>query len=204
MSDELKSSMSRSPDAEPTATRSTVPIWIIVLTLMLLFLGMVYFDHHGGWFDSEVYSPYASAEQLEAYQPKSGAAALLAVGKQKYEQNCGICHGVDGMGKTAQAPPLAGSEWVNARGFNRLIRIPIAGLGGPIVVKGETMTFGSAMVGIGQAMSDADLSAVLTYIRSSWGNKQSPVTTDDVKAVRASLGARPQPLTSDALKALPE
>jgi len=66
------------------------------------------------------------------------------------------------------------------------------------------MTFGSAMVGIGQAMSDADLAAVLTYIRSSWGNKQSPVTADDVKAVRANLGARPQPLTSDALKALPE
>ena len=204
MSDELKSSMSPSPDAEPTATRSTVPIWIIVLTLMLLFLGMVYFDHHGGWFDSQVYGPYASAEQLEAYQPKSGAAALLAVGKQKYEQNCGICHGLDGMGKTAQAPPLAGSEWVNAKGLNRLIRIPLAGLNGPVVVKGETMTFGSGMVGIGQAMSDADLAAVLTYIRSSWGNKQSPVTADDVKAVRANLGARPQPLTSDALKALPE
>jgi len=78
MSDKLKSSMSLSPDAEPTATRSTVPIWIIVLTLMLLFLGMVYFDHHGGWFDSQVYAPYATAEQLEAYQPKSGAAALLA------------------------------------------------------------------------------------------------------------------------------
>jgi mono/diheme cytochrome c family protein len=204
MSDELKSNMPPSSDAEPTATRSTVPIWIIVLTLMLLFLGMVYFDHHGGWFDSQVYGPYASAEQLEAYQPKSGAAALLAVGKQKYEQNCGICHGLDGMGKTAQAPPLAGSEWVNAKGFNRLIRIPIAGLNGPIVVKGETMTFGTGMVGIGQAMPDADLAAVLTYIRSSWGNKQSPVTADDVKAVRANLGARPQPLTSDALKALPE
>ena len=204
MSDELKSSMSATPDAEPAVSRSTMPIWIIVLTLMLLFLGMVYFDYHGGWFNSQVYGPYASAEELESYQPKSGATALLAVGKQKYEQNCGICHGLDGLGKTAQAPPLAGSEWVNAKGFNRLIRIPLAGLNGPVVVKGETMTFGSGMVGIGQAMSDDDLSAVLTYIRSSWGNKQSAITADDVKAVRANLGARPQPLTTDALKALPE
>lgn len=204
MSNELKSGMAQVPDTEPTATRSTVPVWIIVLTLLLLFLGMVYFDHHGGWFSPQVYGPYASAEELEAYQPKSGAAAFLAVGKQKYEQNCGICHGVDGLGKTAQAPPLAGSEWVNAKGLNRLIRIPLAGLNGPIVVKGETMTFGSGMVGIGQAMSDADLAAVLTYIRSSWGNQQSPVAADDVKAVRANLGARPQPLTADALKALPE
>ena len=117
MSDELKSSMSPSPEAEPAVARSTVPIWIIVLTLMLLFLGMVYFDHHGGWFNSQVYGPYASADELESYQPKSGAAAVLALGKQKYEQNCGICHGVDGMGKTAQAPPLAGSEWVNRQGI---------------------------------------------------------------------------------------
>jgi len=204
MSNEVKSGMAQVPDPEPIASLSTVPIWIIVLTLMLLFLGMVYFDHHGGWFNSEVYGPYASAEELEAYQPKSGAAAFLAVGKQKYEQNCGICHGMDGMGKTAQAPPLAGSEWVNAKGINRLTRIPLAGLNGPIVVKGETMTFGSGMVGIGQAMSDADLAAVLTYIRSSWGNQQSAVAADDVKAVRAALGGRPQPLTADALKALPE
>ncbi len=204
MSDELKSSMSRSSDVEPAVSRSTVPIWIIVLTLMLLFLGMVYFDHHGGWFDSQVYGPYASAEQLEAYQPKSGAAAFLAVGKQKYEQNCGICHGTDGLGKTAQAPPLAGSEWVNTKGINRLIRIPLAGLNGPIVVKGQTMTFGSGMVGIGQAMSDADLAAVLSYLRSSWGNNQGPVAADDVKAVRANLGARPQPLTVETLKALTE
>jgi len=204
MNDDLKSSTSPSPDAEPAVSRSTVPIWIIVLTLMLLFLGMVYFDHHGGWFNSQVYGPYASADELESYQPKSGAAAVLALGKQKYEQNCGICHGVDGLGKTAQAPPLAGSEWVNAKGFNRLIRIPLSGLNGPIVVKGETMTFGSGMVGIGQAMSDDDLAAVLSYIRSAWGNKAGPVTADDVKSVRTGLGARPQPLTVETLKALPE
>ena len=66
------------------------------------------------------------------------------------------------------------------------------------------MTFGSGMVGIGQAMSDDDLAAVLTYIRSAWGNSAGPVTADDVKAVRAGLGARPQPLTSETLKALPE
>ena len=204
MSNELKSGMAQTPDTEPTASRSTVPIWIILLTLMLLFLGMVYFDHHGGWFNSQVYRPYASVEELEAYQPKSGAAAFLAVGKQKYEQNCGICHGTDGMGKTAQAPPLAGSEWVNTKGINRLIRIPLAGLNGPIVVKGQTMTFGSGMVGIGQAMSDSDVAAVLTYIRGSWGNQQSSLAADDVKAVRANLGARPQPLTVDALKSLPE
>ena len=93
-------------------------MWIIVVTLTLLFLGFVYFDKHSGWFDSKIYAPYSSAEQLDAFQPKSGAAAALAQGKKVYEAVCGICHGVDGLGKPGQAPPLAGSEWVLAKASN--------------------------------------------------------------------------------------
>ena len=48
MNDELKSNSTQIPDTEPTTVRSPMPIWIIVLTLLLLFLGAVYFDHHGG------------------------------------------------------------------------------------------------------------------------------------------------------------
>jgi hypothetical protein len=50
MNDESKSSNSSRSDGEPETVRSTTPIWIILLTLMLLFLGSVYFDHHSGWF----------------------------------------------------------------------------------------------------------------------------------------------------------
>ena len=167
-----------------------------------VFLGMVYFDHHSGWFNSQVYGPYASAEELESYQPKSGAAAMLARGKARYDQVCGLCHGVDGLGKPGQAPPLAGSEWVNTKGFQRLASIPLAGVNGPLTVKGQNWNL--SMPAMGAAMSDADLAAVLTYIRSSWGNKHGPVTADDVKAIRAKLGAHPQPFNGETLKALPE
>jgi mono/diheme cytochrome c family protein len=190
------------PDAEPTATRSTVPMWIFVLTLVLLFFGAVYFDHHSGWFDAQVYPPYASAEELEAYQPKSGAAAMLAQGKRSYDMICGVCHGPDGMGKPNQAPPLAASEWVNTKGFERLAHIPLAGLNGPLTVEGKDWNL--SMAAMGAALSDADLANVLTYIRESWGNKAGPVTADDVKAVRAKLGAHPQPLNAEQLKALAE
>src|SRR5882672_8069869 len=119
MSDEPKISDSQ-PAAEPTATRSTMPMWIFSLTLVLVYLGAVYFDHHGGWFDPQVYSPYKNAEELAAYQPTSGADALRLQGKALYEKNCGICHGTDGLGKPGQYPPLSGSEWVNAKDFKRL------------------------------------------------------------------------------------
>jgi mono/diheme cytochrome c family protein len=202
MSDEVKSNNPPPSDREPSVGRSTVPISIIVLTLLLLFLGMVYFDHHGGWFDSQVYGPYTSADQLELYQPKSGEAAFLAHGKARYEQVCGLCHGLDGLGKPGQAPPLAGSEWVDTRGFERLTHIPLAGVNGQLSVKGQMWSL--SMPAMGAAMSDEELAGVLTYIRNSWGNKGGPVTADEVKAARAALGTHPQPMSGDQMSKLPE
>jgi mono/diheme cytochrome c family protein len=202
MSDELKSSTPQMSGTEPAVSHSTVPIWIIVLTLVLLFLGMVYFDHHSGWFDSQVYGPYASTEELELYQPKSGEAALLARGKAHYDQVCGLCHGVDGLGKPGQAPPLAGSEWVNTKGFERLTHIPLAGVSGQLSVKGQMWSL--SMPAMGAAMSDDDLAGVLSYIRNSWGNKGGPVTADEVKAARAALGAHPLPMSGDQMSKMPE
>jgi len=53
-------------------------------------------------------------------------------------------------------------------------------------------------------LSDADLAAVLTYIRSSWGNKAAEVTADDIKAIRASMKTKLPPLTYEQVMALPE
>ena len=172
----------RKPDAEPTASRALVPVWIFVLTLVLLFLGAVYFDHHSGWFDKQVYAPYATAEELASYQPKSGAAAMVAHGKAVYETVCGLCHGNDGLGKPNQAPPLAGSEWV-AKDAASLARVPLAGLNGPIQVAGHEWNL--AMAPMGAGLSDADLAAVLSYIRTSWGNTSGAVSADEMKAARA-------------------
>ena len=190
MNDELTSCDSQTPEAEPTAVRSMMPIWIIVLTLLLLFLGAVYFDHHSGWFNKQVYAPYTSAEELASFQPKSGAASMLAHGKAVYETYCGLCHGIDGLGKPAQAPPLAGSEWV-AKDITSLARIPLAGLNGLIQVEGRDWNL--SMAPMGATLSDADLAAVLTYIRESWGNKNGAVSADEVKTARAAISGNPQP-----------
>ena len=202
MSDEAKAGCLQNPDAEPSAARSSMPIWIIMVTFLLMFLGAVYFDRHGGWFNKQVYPPYGTTAQLEAAQPQSGGAAAAAHGKQVYDTVCGICHGTDGLGKPGQAPPLAGSEWVIAKGSNRLTRIPLAGLNGSMQVGGKGWNM--AMAPMGAALSDADLAAVLTYIRSAWGNQAGEVNADNVKTNRASLGGRPQPLTSEQLKTMPE
>ena len=201
MSDEKKNCCS-TETGEPTATRSSAPMWIIVVTLALLFTGGLFLDSHGGWFDKNVYAPYQSREQVESFQPKSGAAAVMARGKAVYESVCGICHGSDGAGKPGQAPALAASEWVTTKGYSRLARIPLAGVAGAIQVGGKDWNMN--MAAMGAALPDEDVAAVLTYIRTSWGNKAEAVTADDVKKVRAEIGKSPQPYTGAQLLKMPE
>lgn len=185
-------------ETEPTATGLTVPMWLIAAMLVLLFLGAWYFDARGGWFEAKVYEPYHSVADVARFQPRSGGDAVLLRGKVLYEQNCALCHNPDGMGKPAQAPPLAGSEWVLAAGVNRLIRIPQVGLAGPIEVKGQLWNLNMAAMGV--MYPDEDLAAVLSYIRNAWGNKASVVTAEQVKKVRTELAGRSQPYAPDELK----
>ena len=189
-------------EAELTSAPTTVPMWLIVVTLVLLFLGAWYFDSRGGWFDPKVYGPYVSIPDLDRFQPQVGGEIWPTRGKFLYEQNCATCHNPDGMGKPGQAPPFAGSEWVLAESVNRLVRIPQVGLNGPVEVKGQPWNL--SMANMGSPYSDDDLAAVLSYIRNSWGNKASVVTAEQVKKVRAELGNRSQPYTADELKAIPD
>ena len=198
MSPEPQQPMPMTAGTEPQAGRIPVPVWLIVLLFLLLYWGMVYFDQHSGWFDAQVYTPYRSSAELALYQPPAGGPDL-ARGKAVYENICGLCHGNDGLGKPGQAPPFVGSEWALGS-QNRMIRIPLAGLAGPIQVNGQPWNL--AMPAVGATWPDDDLAAVLTYIRQSWGNKASAITPEQVKAVRAAVGNRSQPWTATELNAI--
>lgn len=191
MSNDLKNE--RPTPEEPKG--SPVPVWIFALTLVLLFAGGVYFDRNSGWFDSQVYAPFHSSDELTSYQPVSGAAAMMAEGQRSYSMICAACHGDNGQGKPGQAPPLAGSEWVNSDNFKRVAEIPQLGLTGEVHVEGQD--WNSQMAPMGAALSDADLAAVLTYIRGSWGNKGSEVSADDIKSLRTAIAGHP-PVSGEA------
>jgi len=198
MSPEPQQALPMTAGAEPQAGRVAVPVWLIVLFFLLLYWGMGYFDQASGWFDAQVYTPYRSGAELALYQPPTGGVDLSR-GKAVYENICGLCHGNDGMGKPGQAPPFAGSEWALGNP-NHMIRIPLAGLAGPVEVKGQQWNL--SMPAMGAALPDDDLAAVLTYIRQSWGNKASAITPEQVKAVRTAVGSRTQPWTADQLNAI--
>lgn len=199
MSSESNQRVSNAPAPGATQGRgAVVPVWLIVLMFLLLYWGALYFDQHGGWFNAHVYQPYETYADLEAYQPKREGPDL-ARGKLLFDTICALCHGTDGAGKTGQAPPLAGSEW--AQGIpERMIRIPMFGLTGPVHVKGQL--YNLSMPAMGAALSPDDLAAVLSYIRTSFGNKASLVTAAQVSAIKAQVGNRSQPFTADELSAI--
>src|SRR5580704_12374971 len=196
MSNDSKDSMQST--TEPKSP--TVPIWIFCVLLLLLYACGVYFDHHSGWFDDQVYAPFQNSDEVAAYQPVSGAAAMMLEGQKVYSSICAACHGDSGQGKPGQAPPLAGSEWVNAANFKETAEIPQLGLNGEVHVAGQDWNL--QMAPMGAALSDCDLAAVLTYVRGSWGNKAAEVGAADVKAMRAAVSGHPAIGGEAGLKAI--
>ncbi len=92
-----------------------------------------------------------------------------------YTTNCSTCHQSDGKG--AIGPPLAGNPVVTGDA-NKVIHIVNGGLTGKISVNGKS--FNGTMPAWKGTLSTSDIAAVITYIRSSWGNKAGPVTSAQV------------------------
>lgn len=105
-----------------------------------------------------------------------------------YETYCAGCHGKNGEGIDQIAPPLAGSEWVTSSDRSIPITIVLDGISGPITVSGKKYTFTGGMTGLrdNQTINDGSIAKILTYIRNSWGNKATAITTEEVSKVRSS------------------
>ena len=126
----------------------------------------------------------------------AAAHAPAADGKKVYSSTCAACHQPTGQGASGTYPPLAGSEIVTGDEA-KLIRVVLHGLTGEIEVQGET--FNGAMPAWGPTLKDDDIAAVLTYVRSAWGNKAAPVTPATVAQIRAATKARTSPWTAAEL-----
>lgn len=114
--------------------------------------------------------------------PRAGADP----GARVYNTNCVTCHQPEGQGVAGIYPPLTQTEWVNGD-EGRLIRLVLNGVRGPIEVNG--VQYNNVMTPHG-FLSDDQIAAVLTYVRSNFGNTAGPVAPDDVAAVRASIEKR--------------
>ena len=91
-----------------------------------------------------------------------------------YADNCSACHQATGKGVKGAFPALAGSPLVQGDGK---------------VMAGVVLNGRAGMPAFKDDLSDAELTGLLNYVRSAWGNKGKPVSFADVSSVRAQSKA---------------
>jgi mono/diheme cytochrome c family protein len=131
-----------------------------------------------------------------AYPVTKAPTAAGPVGP--YQTVCATCHQAEGQGMPGAFPPLAGSEWMNGNP-EVPIRIVLAGLTGPVDVKGTTY---NALMPPPAGMTDDQIAEAISYARTHFGNTGSTVDVALVRKVRAELGGRSTPFTAAELKPL--
>jgi glucose/arabinose dehydrogenase/mono/diheme cytochrome c family protein len=133
-------------------------------------------------------------EQAKTSHPtlKGEDLTLYQMGKTIYSKEgfCITCHQEDGKGLSASGfPPLAGTQWVTGN-EERLIKIILNGLMGPIEVLGNDYPGQVPMTPYAGMLNDREVAAVSTYVRNSFGNEAGPITPAKVKEVREATKSK--------------
>ncbi|AXA93883.1 cytochrome c [Massilia sp. YMA4] len=102
------------------------------------------------------------------------ATAAEADGKAVFQKSCAACHQASGKGIPGAFPALAGNAFVQGPAQDPAT----------VLLKGR-----GGMPDFSASLSDADIAAVLTYVRSSWGNGAAALTEQQVATLRAELKA---------------
>jgi mono/diheme cytochrome c family protein len=145
--------------------------------------------------EAEVAEVLARIEEAVDFDAASGVRALepaeqarFDAGASAYARHCTPCHQPHGQGLAGLAPPLVGSEWVLGPP-ERLARIVLQGMTGPVDVAGQRYEF--ALMPDHGKLGDAEVAAILTYVRRAWENEAEPVDETTVAAVRAERRTTP-------------
>ena len=186
-------------EANPRTENGPIPGWLVGIIGCGIFWAGAYLFSYSGGFAADVFE----------YQPKYGAQAAAAagppdpkvLGKKLFSANCVTCHQANGQGQPGQFPPLAGSEFVLGDASNRLIAIVLKGLQGQVQVKGQS--FNNAMQAWEGQYTDQQLAAILSYVRSDWGNNAPEIPPEAVKAMRDELKNRKDQWTFNELMQIP-
>jgi len=164
---------------------SMLPLVLLGVMCTAVFFGSIYMAHNSVRFDPLVVNENAKREKPGATGPVQLTRAQL--GKKIFVTNCATCHQATGTGVPGQYPPLAGSEWATGN-EERIIRIVLHGLNGPITVEGKE--YNNVMAPLGAVLKDDQIANVLSYIRQEWGNKAPDVEPETVAKVRADTADR--------------
>jgi mono/diheme cytochrome c family protein len=156
---------------EPEELHTAIPPWLVVVFAAIVGWGLWYYFQHSGF-------PLQAGDSRTAIVVDPSAAVD---GGAVYAGNCASCHQATGEGLPGVFPPLAAAEWAIAGDKAIPVQILLHGLNGAITVKGAS--YSGQMPAFNQ-LSDAEIAAVLSHVRSSWGNEAGAITAEDVAAGR--------------------
>lgn len=173
---------------------SALPLVLLGLMCCIVFFGSIYMVHFSIRFDPLVVNARANRVAPDAKGPVQLTRAQL--GKPVYMANCIACHQANGLGVPGAFPPLAGSEWVTGS-EERLVRIVLHGLQGPIKVAGQD--YNNVMAPLGGVLKDEQIANVLSYVRQTWGNEAPDVEPATVARIRADTASHTGYWTAEQL-----
>lgn len=111
---------------------------------------------------------------------------VKSAGETLYSIHCGTCHLPTGLGSDSTAPPLAGSSVVlspnPASMINMVLRGPVLP-DQPPSAEWQNRKW-QAMPAFGEKLSDEEAAALISYVRSAWGNNEGGVTAEQVAKQR--------------------
>ena len=112
---------------------------------------------------------------------------FMIAGQAIYRDQCSACHSLDGRGVGQLFPSLADSSLARSSDPTTLIRMILRGARS-VATAAEPIAAG--MPSFGWQLEDAQIAAVVTYIRNAWGSAAAPVSAQDVSSARSDLQGR--------------
>lgn len=176
------------PQPDDKGRYRLLPLAILFVMSGFILFAATYVNRYAGHFSAMVFNentvPTGNGPVMAPINPIDAGHALFMSGGA-----CNTCHQPTGVGIPGIYPPLRGSEWVNGPA-DRMIRIVLTGLKGPITV--EDKQFGAGvMPAFGPHQynwSDDKIADVISYVRQAWGNHGGSVTPAQVAAIRQQIG----------------
>jgi mono/diheme cytochrome c family protein len=122
-------------------------------------------------------------------QPVSAQDPAMQRGEAIYNNWCAACHAPGGEGIVGLFPRLSGAPLVQQSQATSLIRVVLEG---SRAVATDDAPTGPAMPSFAWRLSDAEVAAVVTYIRNAWGNAAPAVSAGQVSNMRQTLRRQAQ------------
>ncbi|MDW8074285.1 MAG: cytochrome c [Bacteroidota bacterium] len=131
-------------------------------------------------------------------EEQAASAEEQSLGAKLFNKNCASCHQTSGKGITGSIPPLVGSALANSEDVTKPIRIVLHGFRGAIVRNG--VKYNGVMQPWHSVLTDDEIAAILTYVRTSWGNNGGEIKAEDVARVREATKTRTTQYTEAELE----